>query len=213
MLLTFSLYYDIIKEYQVNLEENFMKEMNFMKLLALIITSVVATSLMAGNIAVAETVAQNNEANQPAYWVNYFKISNLTCKKYEPVKTPFVVPASNSGVPIYATIVKAGAGEMANEVDRTVKPGDEIVHSSGKENSHVIVCYGSASKPLGDSGIGDVTPDENNPGKPEKDQDDQDSETPLELPKTGSNKLAQVFGLGSLTSASLSWAVSVKRRR
>ena len=213
ILLTFSLYYDIIKEYQVTLEENFMKKLNFKGLLALTITSIIVTSLAVGNVAIAETVAQNNKANQPAYWVDYFKISNLTCTKYELVKTPFIAPASNSGVPIYATIVKAGAGDTANEIDRTVKPGDEIVHSSGKENSHVIVCYGSASKPLGDSGIGDVTPDENNPGKPEKDQDDQDSETPLELPKTGSNKLAQVFGLGSLTSASLSWAVSVKRRR
>lgn len=205
MLLTFSLYHDIIKEYQVNLEEN------FMKLLALIITSVVATSLMAGNIAVAETVAQNNEANQPAYWVNYFKISNLTCKKYEPVKTPFVVPASNSGVPIYATIVKAGAGENANEIDRTVKAGDEIAHSSGKENSHVIVCFGSSSKPLGDNNLDDSK--DETPNKPNEDSNNQASETPLELPKTGSNKLAQAFGISSLTSASLYWLTSIKRRR
>lgn len=188
-----------------------MKELNFMKLLALIITSVVATSLMAGNIAVAETVAQNNEANQPAYWVNYFKISNLTCKKYEPVKTPFVVPASNSGVPIYATIVKAGAGENANEIDRTVKAGDEIAHSSDKENSHVIVCYGSSSKPLGDSNLDDSKDEK--PSKPNEDSNNQASEIPLELPKTGSNKLAQAFGISSLTSASLYWLTSIKRRR
>ncbi|SDY75737.1 hypothetical protein [Tessaracoccus flavus] len=100
--------------------------------------------LVAVNSASADpiTVEHSPEANQASFWEDYFDdVEDIECDKKEPVDTPFEVPAAPEDREWHAVIVKAGAGEDANEVYLDVEQGDEISHFSGKSNSHIILCH------------------------------------------------------------------------
>ncbi len=85
------------------------------------------------------------EKNHVEYWQAIY--SGSICVKYDNLtEKTFVVPVAPEGMDYIAAIVKAGSrasldGADPNEVDLTVKAGDSLTHSSGKNLSHVILCY------------------------------------------------------------------------
>jgi len=104
-------------------------------------TSAVAASMSAPS-AVGAANGVDPELNKPSYWVDYFTqqgYEDVECTKYEPVSTPYILGDAPEGRTWLAIIIKAGAGDDANEVIMSPKPG-EYSHASGKDNSHVIVC-------------------------------------------------------------------------
>ena len=104
-------------------------------------TSAVGATLTAPSAVVAAN-GVDPELNKPSYWVDYFTqqgYEDVECTKYEPVSTPYILGDAPEGRMWLAIIVKAGAGDDANEVTMNPKPG-EYSHASGKDNSHVIVC-------------------------------------------------------------------------
>ena len=104
-------------------------------------TSAVAASMSAPS-AVGAANGVDPELNKPSYWVDYFTqqgYEDVECTKYEPVSTPYILGDAPEGRTWLAIIIKAGAGEDANQVIMSPKPG-EYSHASGKDNSHVIVC-------------------------------------------------------------------------
>ena len=104
-------------------------------------TSAVAASMTAPS-AVGAANGVDPELNKPSYWVDYFTqqgYEDVQCTKYEPVSTPYILGDAPEGRTWLAIIIKAGAGDDANEVIMNPKPG-EYSHASGKDNSHVIVC-------------------------------------------------------------------------
>jgi len=65
--------------------------------------------------------------------------------KFEPVATPFVVPAPPAGYTWTLLVLKAGStgkGGVVNENETFANPvvGQSYVHSSGKDISHAILC-------------------------------------------------------------------------
>jgi hypothetical protein len=104
-------------------------------------TSAVAASMTAPS-AVGAANGVDPELNKPSYWVDYFTqqgYEDVECTKYEPVSTPYILGDAPEGRTWLAIIIKAGAGDDANQVIMSPKPG-EYSHASGKDNSHVIVC-------------------------------------------------------------------------
>jgi hypothetical protein len=104
-------------------------------------TSAVAASLSAPHAVVAAN-GVDPELNKASYWVDYFTQqgkADVKCTKYEPVSTPYILGDAPEGRTWLAIIIKAGAGDDANEVIMNPEPG-EYSHASGKDNSHVIVC-------------------------------------------------------------------------
>ena len=104
-------------------------------------TSAVAASMSAPS-AVGAANGVDPELNKPSYWVDYFTqqgYEDVECTKYEPVSTPYILGDAPEGRTWLAIIIKAGAGNDANQVIMSPKPG-EYSHASGKDNSHVIVC-------------------------------------------------------------------------
>ena len=104
-------------------------------------TSAVGATLTAPSAVVAAN-GVDPELNKPSYWVDYFTqqgYEDVECTKYEPVSTPYILGDAPEGRTWLAIIIKAGAGDDANQVIMSPKPG-EYSHASGKDNSHVIVC-------------------------------------------------------------------------
>jgi hypothetical protein len=104
-------------------------------------TSAVGATLTAPSAVVAAN-GVDPELNKPSYWVDYFTkqgYEDVECTKYEPVSTPYILGDPPEGRMWLAIVIKAGAGNDANEVIMNPKPG-EYSHASGKDNSHVIVC-------------------------------------------------------------------------
>ena len=115
-----------------------------MKIQKALIGALAAAVGTVGLVAVtanAETVPHSPEANKASFWENRFNVAGIDCYKIDPVATPFVVPTAPDGREWYAVIAKAGAGSDANEVDLSVKAGDQVAHFSGKQNSHIILCH------------------------------------------------------------------------
>lgn len=111
------------------------------KILAGVGAIALATAGLMTTTANAESVPHSPEANQASFWEDYFKdVDGVSCKKVGTKDTPFTVGQPSDGHEWVAVIVKAGAGDGANDVHRDVKPGDKISHESGKRTSHVIVC-------------------------------------------------------------------------
>lgn len=83
--------------------------------------------------------------NEVAYWCG----SSDLGVKYDPVSTPFVVPAPPAGTVWTLLVLKAGSdvsvetGENETFTDPVV--GQSYTHSSGKDLSHAILCYGIAT--------------------------------------------------------------------
>ncbi len=104
-------------------------------------TSAVAASMTAPS-AVGAANGVDPELNKASYWVDNFTqqdYEDVKCTKYEPVSTPYILGDAPEGRMWLAIIIKAGAGDDANQVIMNPKPGP-YSHSSGKDNSHVIVC-------------------------------------------------------------------------
>ena len=89
---------------------------------------------------------QDPKYNNASYWETYFG-DGAYCIKYDPASTPFTVPSAPAGYSWFSAIVKAGAGDAANELYNGIQPGDKLVHSSGKNISHVILCKQKTPKP------------------------------------------------------------------
>jgi len=61
--------------------------------------------------------------------------------KYEPVATPFVVPAPAAGTTWTLLVLKAGSGADENTTFGYPTPGQSYYHGTGKDISHAILCY------------------------------------------------------------------------
>jgi len=60
--------------------------------------------------------------------------------KIEDPGTPFTVPEPPDGYVWTLLVIKAGSGAGENEQFPNPIPGNQYTHSSGKDNSHVILC-------------------------------------------------------------------------
>ncbi len=81
-----------------------------------------------------------DNTNEVTYWC----APNIGYK-YDPVSTPFVVPAPPAGYEWYLLVLKAGStghGGVINENETFANPvvGQSYTHSSGKDLSHAILC-------------------------------------------------------------------------
>lgn len=65
--------------------------------------------------------------------------------KIEDPDTPFVVPAPPEGTTWALLIIKAGSSATQNFVVTSPPSGTTYLHPSGKEISHVILCYQEAT--------------------------------------------------------------------
>jgi len=118
---------------------------------------VAAFSLLAAGVGVgavspalanpADDPSQDAAKNNPAWWESYFQAEypGVDCKKYDGGKPTWTVPARD-GDRYIAAIVNAAArpalgGKDPNEVVYTVAAGDTLEHFSGKDISHVILCW------------------------------------------------------------------------
>ncbi len=97
-------------------------------------TRTIALMLMAGVFAALALVIPTvsaTESNQVDFWCE-------DGMKFEPVSTPYVVPAPPAGATWTLLVLKAGT-----ENQTIAKPvvGQAYSHSNGKDISHVILCY------------------------------------------------------------------------
>lgn len=96
------------------------------------------------NQAFAETVPFDPGANQPGYWEDYFEdrgYVDVTCMKDDTEREFFTVGAPPEGSFWVGVILKAGADDSASDVYLEPTEGLVLEHASGKDISHVIVCY------------------------------------------------------------------------
>jgi len=85
----------------------------------------------------AVPVSAGENTNSVAYWCGSENLGT----KIEPVSTPYVLNFQPpEGYTFTDLIVKAGSGDGENEKYAAVF-GNSYSHSSGKDNSHVIVCW------------------------------------------------------------------------
>ncbi len=85
----------------------------------------------------AQYLPQDPEYNNVEYWQsNGYEY----CVKYDPVDTPYLVPAAPEGGTWDLLIIKAGAGDQANQLIDDPAVGTTYEHSSDKDISHVILC-------------------------------------------------------------------------
>ncbi|PLS80880.1 hypothetical protein CYG49_03905, partial [Candidatus Saccharibacteria bacterium] len=92
--------------------------------------------------------------NNPSYWEGVFV--GADCFKLELNQPTFTVTADSlpQGAEYVAAVVKAGSSksvENPNEVVKPIRVGQVLRHSSGKDISHVILCF----QPIDDSNPGD----------------------------------------------------------
>jgi len=80
---------------------------------------------------------QDPQYNNVSYWQSQ---GYEYCVKYEPVTTPYSVPAPVGGGTWDLMIIKAGAGDDANQLVSGPTAGGSYGHSSGKDISHIILC-------------------------------------------------------------------------
>lgn len=109
-----------------------------MKIRRMIVAGALALIAIGGTSLVASANDIDPDTNQVAYW----------CEgghgiKYEPVSTPFVVPAPPDGFTWTLLVLKAGSDESANPVNETfANPvvGQSYSRTDGKSISHAILC-------------------------------------------------------------------------
>ncbi len=87
--------------------------------------------LVVGIVLLVGGVALATDSNQVDHWCE-------TGVKFEPVSTPYVVPSPPAGSTWTLLILKAGT---ANDQIPNPVVGQAYAHSSGKDISHVILCY------------------------------------------------------------------------
>ena len=98
--------------------------------------TIVALALLASTLSVGAVLASTDisDENKVGYWCE-------NGVKYEPVATPYVVPTPPEGTAWTLLVLKAGSGEGANETFANPTSGQSYVHSTGKDISHVILCW------------------------------------------------------------------------
>jgi len=100
----------------------------------MLIALLLGVSLLMLTIGVANATTDISEKNKVSYW----------CEdgiKYEPVETPFIVPAPPEGTQWTLIVLKAGT---TNETHPYPKQGDTYSHTL-HDNSHVILCWEETS--------------------------------------------------------------------
>lgn len=78
--------------------------------------------------------ATATDSNQVSFW----------CEagfKYEPVETPYVVPEPPADSVWTLLVLKAGSGEGSNHPVENPVVGQAYTHPTGRDISHVILCY------------------------------------------------------------------------
>lgn len=103
------------------------------------------TSTFAVGLASAPASATENTKNQVSDWCANGGV------KYEPVATPFVVPAPPEGKVWTLLVIKAGSGEGENTVVNNPVVGQAYYNTTNlnennggyRDISHVILCYGT----------------------------------------------------------------------
>ncbi|GAA3728877.1 hypothetical protein GCM10022239_02020 [Leifsonia bigeumensis] len=103
-----------------------------------------ALLLVAGFVSLGALPANADAGtNDPANWVT---LTGETCFKYEPVATPYVLPAPDEGRTYSKVIIKSGSSGQGGVVDENtvyttgLNTGASFTHASGKNISHVILC-------------------------------------------------------------------------
>lgn len=97
-------------------------------------TALPALALLALTACGAQIDAyQSPDTNQVSYWC-------ALGFKYEPVSTPFVVPAPPAGYTWTLLVLKAGSGPGENETFANPVVGQAYSRSDGKSISHAILC-------------------------------------------------------------------------
>jgi len=87
--------------------------------------------------------ASATETNHTEFWQT---VSGETCAKYEPVVTPYTLPAPEDGRTYSKVVIKAGSSGHGGVVDENtvyttnLLAGLTFTHLSGKNVSHVILC-------------------------------------------------------------------------
>lgn len=163
-----------------------------------------ATTLIGGTAHAADpdyTVPHSSEANQEQFWVEHFKERDgvdVVCTKDDTeYNDGYLLGSPEAGHDWYALILKAGAGDGANEVFLNPVTGETYTFTD-KDISHVITCMiaqtGDNGDDDGDNGDdngdnGDDNGDDDKPEDPKKPQDPEKKPTPEKkkptLPRTG----------------------------
>ena len=106
--------------------------------LTVVLAAIVGVSLVWVSASSADTyLPQDPQYNNVSYWQSQ---GYEYCVKYEPVATPYSVPAPAGGGTWDLMIIKAGAGDDANQLVSGPTVGGSYGHSSGKDISHIILC-------------------------------------------------------------------------
>ena len=106
--------------------------------LAVVVAAIVGVSLVWVSASGADSyLPQDPQYNNVSYWQSQ---GYEYCVKYEPVTTPYSVPAPVGGGTWDLMIIKAGAGDDANQLVSGPTAGGSYGHSSGKDISHIILC-------------------------------------------------------------------------
>lgn len=103
-----------------------------------ITVALIALSIGLPAVAYGQT---NPDANKVAYWCEpdgNFELFADTGVKYEPVDTPFIVPAPPEGKIWTLLVLKAGT---TNETVAYPVVGQGYQQGTDKDNSHVILCW------------------------------------------------------------------------
>ena len=90
-----------------------------------------AFTLVAMLVLLASNAYGQSDENTVEFWCD-------NGEKFEPVETPFIVPDPPEGTTWTLLVLKAGT---ENHSISTPTPGSAYSHPSGKEISHVILCY------------------------------------------------------------------------
>lgn len=142
----------------------------------------VATATLAASADDTKTGKDNT--NHESYWENQLKdngYQNATCTKYEPVKTPYEVPAGSWVL----LVLKAGSGENANHEIKDPVSGTVYEHPSGKDISHAILCAADSGPSATPTPSGTPSEPSETPSEPSE-SPSEPSETPSEPSETPS---------------------------
>ena len=131
-----------------------MKSKSWLGSILLALVLIIAPNLLSPGVSMA-----NTNTNNADHWVGYFESLypnlDVTCDKpwdqgYDPT---FVIPEGEwSGADWIAVVVKAGKSGNGgvineNEIFDDITPGTTVSHPSGKEISHMIICWGNDNTP------------------------------------------------------------------
>jgi hypothetical protein len=130
----------------MNMGKNFMRTRSKRTLGGIVLAVVLAAAAVATGAPAAAQPGGNAQLNQPSY---YEGLGYGTCSKTENPSDPYVLGPAPAGSYWSLLVLKAGS-EASNDDWNTMiqnpAPG-EYVHPSGKDLSHIIVCFKPGSPP------------------------------------------------------------------